>query len=62
MAYYWINRAPKSVLKGRLCLHVQGYAPWALAEDNNQTKSGSGATRGKRGHDYDTAWIVGLMR
>ena len=36
-----------------------GYAPWALAEKNNQTKPGSGATRGKRGHDYDTAWIDG---
>jgi alpha-N-acetylglucosaminidase len=36
-----------------------GYAPWALAVKNNQTRPGSGATRGKRGHDYDTAWIDG---
>ena len=35
-----------------------GYAPWALAVKSHQAGPGSGATRGKHGHDWDTAWIV----
>ena len=35
-----------------------GFAPWALAEAQHDAGPG-GATRGRPGHDYDTAWIDG---
>ena len=36
-----------------------GFAPWALAVAQNDSKPHSGASRGKIGKDYDTAWIDG---
>ena len=36
-----------------------GYAPWALAVKEHDAGGDSGATRGKPGKDWDTAWIDG---